>query len=83
MEFFQLALKMMLTVALSPKKNDLLLKIIKDCVSYLKRKSPCPCRCVERIFGLAYFIYLDYKIENIYNYESEDILSFFGEVDED
>lgn len=59
------------------------MKIIKDCLQYLKIKTPSPCRSVERIFGLACFIYLDYQIENIYNFESEDILSLFGEVDED
>lgn len=61
----------------------MLVKIIKDCYQYLKIKTPSPCLSVERTFALACFIYLDYHVENIYNYESEDILSLFGEEDEE
>ena len=66
----------------SSNKDEILLKIIKDCILHLKGKPQCPCCCVEHIFGLAFFIYLDYQIDNIYAIETEDILGLFGEEDE-
>lgn len=51
------------------KQKDYLIKMIKDCFEHIKKKNPSPCFSVERTFALAFFVHIDYDVENIIDME--------------
>jgi hypothetical protein len=64
-------------------RKEPLMKIMRDCFTHIKKKEPSPSFSVERAFGLAFFAFVDFQMEEIFDMREELLLEIFGEEDEE